>query len=295
MNAPANPAGAFVSFPYDRAAVDQFRQSFPRARWNDEEARWFVPGKTAEKRFFRWMDNLMASSDPFADEKGMDDFAFDPIVSPYLAGAEDLQLRTPYSRAIVRELRQVPWARWDDALRLWRIPYRSLQELRKRWPTIETEAQRNEPEERKMRRRALQGSAKEQEARARVSERRRRRYPVPRTFPPMLNRPVATATYGVVICNGVSTETVPSGFSGLYPHMGNSRMEFVWASWRVPTLSELVSAWPARAEIDHRKGWWLPTLDELRDARKQARSRERRHVSAAAALVVPSGKTEGSG
>jgi hypothetical protein len=50
------PPGATVAFPYDRMTVDRFRHSFPRARWSDELKAWFVPGKTAARRFDRWME-----------------------------------------------------------------------------------------------------------------------------------------------------------------------------------------------------------------------------------------------
>jgi hypothetical protein len=40
-----------------------------------------------------------------------------------------------------------------------------------------------------------------------------------------------------------------------------------------------VHAWPARAvpgDYERHRGWWQPTIHELRDARTAARSRERR-------------------
>ncbi|TIW73561.1 MAG: hypothetical protein E5V58_10135, partial [Mesorhizobium sp.] len=36
--------GAEARFPFDRMAVERFRQAFPRARWSDERKSWFVPG-----------------------------------------------------------------------------------------------------------------------------------------------------------------------------------------------------------------------------------------------------------
>lgn len=278
MTTASHKPGAFVSFKFDRTLVEQFRQAFPKARWNDEEGRWYVPGKTAERRFARWIGRRLADDDPFADERGRDAFAFDPISSPYLTTADDIRVHTPFSHRIVRELRQVPWARWDDELRLWRVPFRSFEEFKRRWPTIEAEARRNEPEERKSRRLALRGSPEEQEKRKRRAERQRRRFPVPRVFPPELGRPIATDAYGIVVFAEVTPDRVAPDFGRLYPHMQNSLMEFVWATWRSPTFAELVAAWPARSPVDDRRGWWLPTLEELRIARKKARSRERRRV-----------------
>jgi hypothetical protein len=53
--------------------------------------------------------------------------------------------------------------------------------------------------------------------------------------------------------------------------------EYVWMSWRTGTLEELVGTWPARAPPEPHerlRGWWMPTLDELRMARRDARSRK---------------------
>lgn len=128
----AERSGAYVSFAYDRQALEDFRQEFPRARWSDDRGKWFVPGKRAERRFALWMDRQLSAHDPFANEKGRDAFAFDPIFSPYLEVGNDLCLRTPYSRTIIGELRQVPWAYWDDTARAWRVPFRSYEELQRR-------------------------------------------------------------------------------------------------------------------------------------------------------------------
>jgi hypothetical protein len=53
----------------------------------------------------------------YADERGRDGFAFQPIESRYLEVADDLRIRTPYSRTVVDELRLVPWAWWDGDLK----------------------------------------------------------------------------------------------------------------------------------------------------------------------------------
>ncbi|WP_108001367.1 hypothetical protein [Mycoplana dimorpha] len=272
--------GAFVAFPYDRATVEQFRESFPRARWDDERRSWFVPGKTADQRIARWIDRQTSGLDAFADDKGRDAYDFEPIVSQYLEVADDLRVRTPYSKTAIQELRQVPWAHWDETHRLWRVPFRSYEDLRRRWPIIEAAAQRNEPEVRRMRRMTMHGSEDERRARMLASERRRRRYPIPSVFPPPLGRPVSTERYGIVLFTDLSGELVTTDFSSFYPHLANSLMDFIWASWRLPSLKELVSTWPARSEPDRRLGWWLPTLAELRLARKLARSRERRRSTA---------------
>lgn len=55
--------GADVSFPYDRVTVEQFREHFSRARWSDARQAWFVPGRTASRRFTRWLAELEAEAD----------------------------------------------------------------------------------------------------------------------------------------------------------------------------------------------------------------------------------------
>jgi len=107
--------GATAAFPYDRMTVERFRQAFPRARWRDDLGAWFVPGTTAERRLKAWSGREWSGVLAHADQRGRDAFTFEPITSPYLEVAEDLQVRTPYSQAVIAELREVPWARWDPA------------------------------------------------------------------------------------------------------------------------------------------------------------------------------------
>jgi hypothetical protein len=197
--------GATAEFPFDRLTVARFREEFPRARWNDAQKAWFVPGKTASRRINSWLSRLEAEADAHGDEKGRDAFDFDPITSLYLeVGTAGFRIRTPYSRTVVDELRQVPFASWDSDLRIWHVPYRSFDELRRHWPAIEAAAGRNEPAARKARREAAKGSREEIVAKARATERRRCRYPIPSIDPPPLNRPTSTLM-GIVVFTPRST------------------------------------------------------------------------------------------
>ncbi len=82
---------------------------------------------------------MEAEADAFADEKGRDAFEFDPIESRYLKAAPaSFEIRTPYSRTVVNEIREIPYARWDADRRLWTVPYRSFDELRRR--LVDTDA-----------------------------------------------------------------------------------------------------------------------------------------------------------
>jgi hypothetical protein len=122
--APAEPrVGATTDLPHDRITVQRFRESFPRARWSDSLRAWLVPGRTAQRRIHRWLAEMEAEADAFADEKGRDAFAFDPIESRYLETTPSaFQIWTPYSRTVVNEIREIPFARWDADRRQSRQP-----------------------------------------------------------------------------------------------------------------------------------------------------------------------------
>jgi len=270
--------GATADLPHDRITVQRFRESFPRARWSDSLNAWFVPGRTAERRIGRWLVEMEAEADAFADDKGRDAFAFDPIESRYLEAAPlAFQVRTPYSRTVVNEIREIPFARWHADRRLWTVPYRSYDEVRRRWPAIEAAAERNEPEMRKARREAIKGTKVDEASKARTRERRLKRYPVPVEEAPPLERAIGTHA-GVVIFTGTHGELADPVTVSVFYFPAMEDEELVWASWRTGSLEELVTTWPARTppgpeELD--RGWWLPTLEELRIARQTARSKRR--------------------
>jgi hypothetical protein len=83
---------------------------------------------------------------------------------------------------------------------------------------------------------------------------------------PRKNRPfralfLRSCIDGVVICTEVLSQAVPPlGCSILFPHLSKSLMGFVWATWRMPTLAELVSA--------------LPSCRVASDAQRAARGKE---------------------
>ncbi|MBX5021005.1 hypothetical protein [Rhizobium lentis] len=264
--------GAEISFPHDRTTVDQFRRHFPRARWNDVRKAWFVPGRTASRRIGKWLAGLETEADAHADAKGRDAFDFDPIESPYLTLAKTgFRIRTPYSKTVIDELHEVPFARWDGDLHLWHVPFRSYEELRRRWPGIEAAARRNEPDERRRRAEERKGTEQEMRRRLRAAERRRRRYPLPADDLPPIGRPVAII-YGIVVFTEITGELVDPGLvAEFYPGVGEFH---VWGHWRVPVLEELVRTWPAKTPPVEGAEWWLPTIEELRPARRSARSRE---------------------
>ena len=270
--------GATAAFPYDRMTVERFRQAFPRARWRDDLGAWFVPGTRAERRLEKWMSREWSGVLAYADQRGRDAFAFEPITSPYLEVADGFVVRTPYSRAVIAELRAVPWARWDRALKAWRVPFRSFEELRRRWPAIEGAARLAEPEERRRRAEGRKASPEHAERRAEAAERRRRRYPVPEDAPPPLDRVVMTHA-GCVVFEAVTGEAVePVIAARSYPDVTAGPAALIWAAWRRPGHAELVQAWPARTPpslADLARGWWQPTIEVLREERRRAASLER--------------------
>lgn len=267
---------AAVSFPFDRMTVQRFRETFPRARWSDRCNAWTVPGKTARRRIDRWLAKEGSRLDPYANAKGRDAYAFEPILSPYLSVDKDgFRIKTPYSHKIVAELHQLPYARWDGEV--WRVPFASYDDLVDHWEAIEAEARRCEPEERRKWAEARKGTDEEKKSRRRAAERKRRRIPLPAEDLPPLARPIATAPYRIIVVDDVTGELVePGDIADLYPEFSDER---VWGTWRVPSLDELVHTWPSKAEPtehERQRGWWLPTIEELREARRTARSRERR-------------------
>jgi hypothetical protein len=274
--------GAAVSFPYDAALVSRFRTAFPRARWRDDRRVWLVPGKLAGRRLNRWFEQELSGVLAYADERGRDAFAFEPITSSYLTAADDLLVQTPYSKTVVDELRAIPWAWWDGDQRLWRVPFRALDELRKRWPAIEAAAQRNEPAARKRRAEEAKGSSEFAQKKALANERRRQRYPVPADALPPIDRPLMSHR-GAIVIDDITGELVGAAVaSEHYPWAQIPGADLVWAVWRRPSLDELVRAWPSRqpaSPADTARGWWIPTIDELRAARRQARSSERSRES----------------
>jgi hypothetical protein len=145
------------------------------------------------------------------------------------------------------------------------------------WQGIEAEAQRCEPEERRKRAEARKGTEDERKVRRRSVERRRRRIPLPAADLPPLDRPIATAAYGIVVVSDITGEVIEhEDIADLYP--GFDRDQF-WNYGDVPSLEELVQTWPSKAasqDDERRRGWWFSTIEELRDALRAARSRERR-------------------
>jgi hypothetical protein len=276
MPAEGERPGALAAFPYDRGLVDRFREAFPRARWRQAESVWFVPGTTAPERVEAWIARELADLDRHADDRGRDAFAFEPIESRYLIPAEDLLVRTPYSRTVVAALRAIPFARWDPEERVWRVPYRSLEELRRRWPEIEAAAVRNEPEA-KRRRREEQGPPDPLEA-AVQAERRRHRYPLRADDPPPVDMPVAVHRFGVVVFDamGEVAENPPVSF----PHVAARQGDIVWGWWRMPTFRELAVLKPAPEPVPQdereRRGWWRPNREELRERQRTLRVAQRR-------------------
>jgi len=272
------PVGATMDLPHDRMTIERFREAFPRARWSESRKAWFVPGRTAQRRIGRWMAEIEAEADAFADDKGRDAFAFDPIESRYLeAGTAALLIRTPYSKTLVSEIREIRDARWDADRRMWSVPYRSYEDLRGRWPVIEAIAARSEPEARKERREAIRGTQEEELAKARSRERRRKRYPVPSDQVPPFDRAISTSI-GIVVFAALDGELAGAETIESFYFSPTAGSDYLWVSWRVGTLEELVTTWPAESdptEEELHRGWWQPTLDELRTARREVRSREK--------------------
>ena len=258
--------------------MERFREAFPRARWRDDLRAWFVPGTRAEQRLNAWRSRKWPGVLAHADQRGRDAFAFEPIASPNLEVADGFVVRTPYSRTVIAELRAVPWARWDPASKAWRVPFRSSEELRGRWPAIEGAARLAEPEARRRREEGRQASPEHGDGRAEAAERRRKRHPVPEDALPPLDRVLMTHA-GCVVFGAVTGELAePAVAARLYRGVTAGPAALVWAAWRRPNHAELVGVWPARTppgRPDLARGWWRPAIEALREQRRRAASLER--------------------
>ena len=95
---------------------------------------------------------------------------------------------------------------------------------------------------------------------------------------------------GAVVFTDITGELVDDDIlKSFYPDASTAGATRVWATWRKPTHDQLVKAWPSRAPADTghpARGWWQPTIEELRGARRTAASTER-------ALATRRAKTEG--
>lgn len=83
---------------------------------------------------------------------------------------------------------------------------------------------------------------------------------------------------GIVVFTGSDGELVDAAtLSDMYAG-ATATDDHVWVFWRLPSLEELIRTWFARRQPDAgevARGWWQPTLEDLRAARRKATSIER--------------------
>lgn len=102
-------------------------------------------------------------------------------------------------------------------MKAWRVPFRSFEELRRRWPAIEAAARLAEPEERRKREESRKASPEQEDRRAESAEHRRKRYPVPENALPPLDRALMTHA-GCVVFQAITGELVePVVAARFYP------------------------------------------------------------------------------
>jgi hypothetical protein len=120
----------------------------------------------------------------------------------------------------------------------------------------------------------------------------RKRYPVPEDALPPLDRVLMTHV-GCVMFTTVPGELVePTTADRFYPDVVAGPAQLIWAVWRRPGHAELVHAWPARtprSPSDLARGWWQPTIEELRPERRKAASLERARETRKSKAPAPNG------
>ncbi|MGG5822938.1 hypothetical protein [Falsiroseomonas sp. HW251] len=199
--------------------------------------------RRAEHRLNAWMGREWSGVLTYADQRGRDAFDFDPIASPYLEIADTFIVRTPYSRTVIAELREVPWSSWDPALKAWRVPFRSIEDLRKHWPAIEDAARHAEPKERRRRAESEKASPENEKRRVEATERRRKCYPVPDDAPPPLDQ-VVTTHAGCLVFEEITGEIVEAEtVERFYPGVQAGSGTLIWSTWHRPCPASLRTCW----------------------------------------------------
>jgi hypothetical protein len=212
-----------------------------------------------------------------ADQRGRDAFAFEPITSPYLEVADGFVVRTPYSRTVIAELRSVPWARWDPASKAWRVPFRSFEELRRRWPAIEDAARQAEPEERRKReegRKAPLSTGTGEPRPPSVAEAVSRAGGCTAATRPRADDPCGMRG----VRGGHRRACRARGRRPLLPRCRRRTRRADLGGLAQASHAELVRLGPhghAPGPADLARGWWQPTIEVLREERRRAASLER--------------------
>lgn len=138
--------GAEIRFEYDADLIEDFKQAFPRARWQSHNKRWFVPGSKAKKRLMAWRDRVVdhvaetKTALQITEQKARDEIlAFNPLPkSPYVRAdaREGIVINVPYYPDLSGLLRKLPESKWDPISLVWRFPYRSGEAIRSALPEI---------------------------------------------------------------------------------------------------------------------------------------------------------------
>lgn len=276
-----DPQHETVFFAFDRMTVARFRETFPNARWSDALKTWTVPGSTARRRIDRWLASEMGRHDPYEQERGRDAYEFEPILSSYLEVTDTgFRIRTAYSKPVVDELRQIPFARWNGDEKVWEVPYASYDDLqpggrRSRRPRRGTSLKSvgNGPRRERApstRRRSDDGlqSAGSDDCLSQVKTCRHWAGPWPQ--PP----------------SGTSSSRRSRANSSI-PRMRRSIIRTPttstcgWDGGRPPWTNSCIYGRRkrGRGEYERLRGWWQPDIEELRSARSAAKSREMRKLS----------------
>lgn len=137
---------AEIRFSYDPDLLEDFKMTFPRARWQSTSRSWNVPGRTAAKRLAKWREKVVDAIIEQREQRRIEEqrardaiLAFDPLPkSPYVRASSDgIIVTVRYHPELSSLLRKLPHGRWDPSLLRWTFPFTSGEAIRSELKEIE--------------------------------------------------------------------------------------------------------------------------------------------------------------
>jgi hypothetical protein len=131
-----------VSFAYDRELLEDFKKTFPSARWDGSSKQWVIPGVRAAKRYDAWRD---AAKDKMLSAAAAKEAATNAARKEAIAkisassdnhkhlriGVDGLRLSFQYDPALVQAVKRIKGAYWNSGAKEWTVPFGAAEEAKK--------------------------------------------------------------------------------------------------------------------------------------------------------------------